>query len=212
MVAPIKRRPVKPAAAWHAGFLAMLPVIRGYARGAFGHLKADLRQDLIQEVIANAMVAYVRLFEQGKIALAYPTVLARFAIAQVRDHRRVGAKLNIRDVLSLYCQRKKGIVVERLDRFDDEENAWQEAVVQDTRSAPVSEIVAFRVDFAAWLKSLRRRDRRIAKFLALGNRTSDAARKFDVSQGRVSQLRRELAESWRAFVGDEPGATAAAPA
>jgi hypothetical protein len=28
----------------------------------------------------------------------------------------------------------------------------------------------------------------------------------------VSQLRRELAESWRAFVGDEPGATAAAPA
>jgi hypothetical protein len=30
------------------------------------------------------------------------------------------------------------------------------------------------------------------------------ARKFEVSEGRVSQLRRELAESWRSFVGDEP--------
>ena len=53
MVAPNKRRPVKSTAPWHAGFLAMLPVIRNYARGAFGHLKADLRQDLVQEVIAN---------------------------------------------------------------------------------------------------------------------------------------------------------------
>jgi hypothetical protein len=182
----------------------MLPVIRDYARGAFGHLKAELRHDLIEEVIANAMVAYVRLFEKGKVALAYPTVLARYAIAQVRDHRRVGAKLNVRDPLNLYCQRKKGVVVERLDHFDEEENAWKEAVVEDTRSAPVSEIVAFRVDFADWLKSLRRRDRRIAQSLAIGNRTGDVAQRFKVSAGRVSQLRRELAESWRAFIGDEP--------
>ena len=118
MVALIKRRPIKSTAAWHAGFLAMLPVIRNYARGAFGHLKADLRQDLIQEVIANCMVAYVRLFKQGKVALAYPTVLARYGIAQVRDHRRVGASLNIKDVLSPYCQAKKHVVVECLDKFE----------------------------------------------------------------------------------------------
>ncbi len=209
MVAPNKRRPLKSTAAWHAGFLAMLPVIRDYARGAFGHLKADLRQDLIQEVIANCLVAYVRLFEQGRVALAYPTVLARFAIAQIHDHRRVGAKLNIRDVLSPYCQKHKGVVVERLDVFDEEENAWKEAVVQDTRSAPVPEIVAFRCDFPAWLQTLTRRDRRIAKFLALGNRTSDAARKFGVCEGRISQLRRELAESWKEFTGEPDGNTAA---
>ena len=204
MVAPIKRRPIKSTAAWHAGFLAMLPVIRNYARGAFGHLKADLRHDLIQEVIANALVAYVRLFKQGKVALAYPTVLARYGIAQVRDHRRVGASLNIKDVLSPYCQAKKHVVVERLDKFDDVENAWQEAVVEDTRTATVPDIVAFRCDFADWLKTLRRRDRRIAESLAIGNRTSDVAKRFDVSAGRISQLRKELAESWRRFVGDEP--------
>ena len=94
--------------------------------------------------------------------------------------------------------------MERLDRFDEEENAWKEAVIQDTRTAPVPDIVAFRCDFSQWLASLSQRDRRIAESLAIGNRTGDVAKRFDVSAGRVSQLRRELAESWRAFVGEEP--------
>ena len=47
-------------------------------------------------------------------------------------------------------------------------------------------------------------------FLANGETTKAAAQKFKLSQGRVSQLRRELAESWRRFVGDEPGAAAVA--
>jgi hypothetical protein len=73
----------------------------------------------------------------------------------------------------------------------------------------VPDIVAFRCDFPAWLETLSCRDRRIAKFLALGNRTSDAARKFDVCEGRISQLRRELAESWKAFTGEPDDNTAA---
>ena len=207
MIAPIKRsRSQASVPAWHAGFLAMLPVIHAYARGAFAHLNPEARQDMIQEVIANALVAYVRLYQQGRVALAYPTVLARYGVAQARDGRRVGAKLNIKDPLSRYCQKRKGVVVERLDRFDDEENQWQEAVVQDTRSAPVPEIVSFRVDFADWLASLSRRDRHIAESLAIGNRTSDVAQRFDVSAGRVSQLRREFSESWKTFVGDTPAA------
>ena len=74
--------------------------------------------------------------------------------------------------------------------------------MQDSRSAPVPDIVAFRCDFSAWLRSLPRRNRRITVTLALGNRTSDVAKRFSVSEGRISQLRRELAKSWRAFVGD----------
>lgn len=205
MIAPIRRRHSRSSTApWHAGFLAMLPTIISYARGTFGHLNPEARQDLVEEVVANAMLAYVRLFQMGKVALAYPTVLARYGIAQVRDGRKVGGKLNVRDPLSFYCQRKKNVVVERLDRFDDEENQWQEAVVVDTRTASVPDVVAFRCDFADWLESLSRRDRGVTEALSVGHRTSDVARRFSVSAGRVSQLRRELAESWHQFVGDEP--------
>jgi hypothetical protein len=34
-------------------------------------------------------------------------------------------------------------------------------------------------------------------------------KRFRVCAGRVSQLRRELAKSWRRFVGDEPDSAAA---
>ena len=61
------------------------------------------------------------------------------------------------------------------------------------------------------LASLCRRDRRIAESLAIGNRTSDVAQRFDVSAGRVSQLRRELSESWKTFVGDAPATDADPP-
>jgi hypothetical protein len=47
--------------------------------------------------------------------------------------------------------------------------------------------------------------------LAIGNTTGEVAKRFDVSAGRVSQLRRELAESWKAFQG-ENAAPAAVPA
>lgn len=196
------RRRVTPR--WHQAFLAMMPIIETHARISFRHLDPEARQEAVQECIANAMVAYVRLIQLRKVDLAYPTVLARYAVAQVKDGRKVGGKLNVLDISSAYCQQRKGVVVDRLDHFDEEENQWCEAVVQDTRTATVPDIVSFRVDFAAWLKSLRRRDRRIAESLALGNRTSDVAKRFKVCAGRVSQLRRELAESWREFVGDEP--------
>jgi DNA-directed RNA polymerase specialized sigma24 family protein len=116
----------------------------------------------------------------------------------------VGNRLNAQDISSRYCQRRKGVTVERLDQFDEEENAWREAVVEDTRSAPVPETVAFRMDFADWLHRMPKRNRQIVEFLAIGNRTGEAARKFGVSEGRVSQLRRELDESWRAFTGESP--------
>ena len=66
-----------------------------------------------------------------------------------------------------------------------------------------------RLDFSDWLDSLKRRDRCIAKSLAIGNRTSDVAKRFKASAGRVSQLRKKLAENWRRFVGDEPAPEAA---
>jgi hypothetical protein len=128
---------------WHAGFLAMLPAIQFNARIAFRHLKPEAREEAVAECLANALVAYTRLYALGKVDLAYPTVLARYAVAQVKDGRKVGGHLNICDVSSTYCQRQKRINVERLDHFDEEENVWQEAVVQDTRMAPVPEIVCF---------------------------------------------------------------------
>ena len=195
--------PTSVAPAWHQAFLRMLPAIETHARIAFRHLDPEAREEAMQETVCNACRAVARLAELQKPDLAYPSVLTHFAVSQVKDNRKLGCPLNIHDVLSPYCQQRKNVKVERLDHFNEEENGWRQAVVIDTRSSPVPEIVAFRCDFSDWLASLPRRDCHIAESLAVGNRTSEVAKQFDVSDCRISQLRRELAESWREFVGDE---------
>ena len=194
--------------AWHEIFLRMLPAIREHVRIAFRNLDPDAKAECVQNSICNACSALARLAELGKLDLAYPSVLARFAISQTRGGRLVGGHLNCKDISSAYCQRQQNVRLERLDKFDTEEDSWQEILVEDRHAGP-AEVVRVRLDFASWLRRLPRRDRRIAQFLALGNRTSNIAKKFMVSEGRVSQLRRELAKSWRAFTG-EPDGTAAA--
>jgi hypothetical protein len=182
----------------------LLPAIRQHARISFRHLDPEGREEAVQEVVCNACCAVVRLAELGKLDLAYAGPLAGYGVAQVRDGRKVGCRLNICDVSSQYCQRRKNVVVERLDKFDEEENQWQEAVVVDTRSAPVPDIVAFRCDFPAWLDTLTRRNRKIALKLAIAESTGRVARMFRVSPGRVAQLRREFAGSWKKFTGETP--------
>ena len=201
MIAPAKR-PRQSRRKSQRAFLAMLPGILNCLRVAFRHLRSEAREEAIQEAVANTFVAYARLVQRGLADRAFPTVLARFAAAQVREGRRVGGPQNVQEVLSTYAQRKKQFVVERLDHFDVEENEWLEAVVEDPRT-PVFDQVWFRVDFPAWLERLGPRKARIAQALALGNSTQEVARQSGVSAGRVSQLRRELYDAWREFHGEE---------
>jgi hypothetical protein len=186
---------------WHRPFLAMVPKIRRQARFAFRKTQPELRQELIAEVIANALLAYVRLVELGKQDVAFGSALGRFAVAQVRVGRRVGNRLRVGEVMSLYAQRQKGFQVEALDHFDDEENCWQQMVVEDKRATP-AEIAAVRIDFASWLRLLPRGRRRIALALAGGETTTTAAKKFRVSPARISQLRQWLKENWLRFQGE----------
>ncbi len=186
---------------WQSLFERLLPRIRKHVQVAFRHLDPESREECVQAVVCNACCAVARLAELDKLDLAYASALARFGVAQVKDGRTTGGSLNCHDISSRYCQRAKNITVERLDKYDTEDECWEEILIPDQTCTP-AELAATRIDFPAWLKTLKPRDRKVARFLSLGNRTQDAARKFDVSQGRVSQLRRELAESWRVFTGE----------
>jgi FixJ family two-component response regulator len=95
----------------------------------------------------------------------------------------------------------KGITLERLDRFNRRSGEWREALVEDRTAGP-AQIAETRLDFADWLQTLPNRERQLAEKLALGETTGCVARAFRISAGRVSQLRRDLCENWRRFVGE----------
>jgi hypothetical protein len=192
----------KSPPAWQDAFMEMVPAIETHAKISFRHLDTEAREEAIQEVVCNACCAYARLAELKKTDLAYPSALARFGVAQTKDGRKVGGKLNCRDVLSEYCQQKKKLLVERLDQFDSEDEAWEEILVEDRHAGPADTAIT-RIDFATWLQLLPRRLRKIATFLGNGETTSTAAKKFRLSKGRISQIRKELFLAWHSFQGDE---------
>ena len=197
----IASQPKSATPAWHQAFLALLPRICHYARFAFRRLDPEAKQEAIQSVVAGALNAYVRLVQLGKADIAYATPLAMYAIRQYRDGRRLGCRLNARDISSPYAQKRKGIVLQRLDKFDTDEGVWKEILLEDKTVGP-AELAATRIDFPAWLRTLQPRDRRIALKLATGETTGRVARMFQVSAGRISQLRTEFKRAWESFQGE----------
>ncbi|MEK6233966.1 MAG: hypothetical protein N2C14_04580, partial [Planctomycetales bacterium] len=88
MIAPIQQPKSVPT--WHARFLDMLPAIQRIASYAFRDFDEEAQEDLTAEVVANCLVSFTRLVEQGREHLAYPSPLAWYSIRQVREGRKVG--------------------------------------------------------------------------------------------------------------------------
>ena len=186
---------------WQSRFLTMLPKIRRHAEMRFRALSSELREEMVQETIVRALLDYLRLVERGKEHVAFATPLARFAIAHVRQGRRVGGRLNSKDISSEYCRRRSGLELESLDS-QDAGGSWREVLVEDRLSSPAN-VAAMRIDVEQWLKTLPNRSRQLMERLVMGESTSDTARLFGISPGRISQLRRELCRAWYAFHGED---------
>jgi len=182
-------------------FLQLLPAIREQAEYAFRGIPLEAREELIQEVVAQSYALFVRLAQRRKLALVFATPLTRFAVGKVRAGRRLASRRNRRDIMSPRACVTKGFTIERLDHFNLQTGQWCEALVEDRTAGP-AQIAETRIDFADWLKTLSTRDRQLAEKLALGETTGRVARMFRVSAARVSQLRRDLCENWRHFVGE----------
>ena len=179
----------------HARFLLLLPRIEAHANIYFRDIRcAADRADFIAETIALAWKWFVRLDHRGKDAADFVTTFAAFAVRAVRCGRRVAGMPKAKDVMNRQTQQRHDYIVERLtDQSTLCDDPFTEAL-KDNIVTPPPDAAAFRVDFPRWLGSLGDRDRRLALELIVGERTSAAARRFGMSNARVSQVRRELSE------------------
>jgi len=130
----LARFEVQETVPWRQRFVNMLPAILKYLGMAFRTLTPEAKSEAIAEGVANSYVAYHQLVKRGKENLAFASVLARFAVSQIRAGRRVGGRLNAQDVSSLYAQKQKKFQMGRLDRFDPVEGLWKEAIVEDYKT------------------------------------------------------------------------------
>ena len=192
-----------PAFSGPDDFLRLLKPIRRHARQAFRGLDPEAREEAEQEVVANAFATYQSLLKRGKSHVIAPGPLARFAIVQTRAGRQVGGQLNVDDVTSHYCQHRCGIALESLGKVDEATGAWDQILVEDPSSSP-ADIAAVRIDFENWMELLPQRQRQVAEVLSTGETTNAVAKLFDVTAGRISQLRGQLKAAWEAFQDEAP--------
>jgi hypothetical protein len=208
------RQPSSPADP--STFLALLPKIELHARISFNGIKCPAtRADKVAECVALAWAWYTRLNERGKDVSRFLMVFVYLVARAVKSGRRVAGMERARDVMSERAPRLHGFTVGRLPASSSashehlyadphgqrRHDAWEERL-RDNAATPPDVQAAFRIDFTAWLRRLTPRQRRIIRAMAMNERTTDLAREFDLSPGRISQLRRELHDDWVAFCGD----------
>jgi hypothetical protein len=204
-----------------AGFLAIRARIERHAAICCRHVRcANRRADFIAEATGLAWKWYAELARRGKDAAAFASVLAGFACRAIRCGRRVAGQESANDVLSERARAKHGFTVSSLPcsvrtchehlygevTSQRQQDVFEERL-RENAVTPIPDQVQFKIDFGAWLATLTPRERRLIRAMASNERTKDIARQFDVSPGRVSQLRREFKRGWQRFCGDgEPAA------
>ena len=202
MLASVPTVPVSSSssASLHADFEdRILPAVQKYARQRFA--KDRDKEEKTQAAIALAWQSYCDLIAKDKQAQMFPSKLADFACRQVNDGRNVGGHTNSTDVLSPRAQQTKEFTVTGFSGDYDLPAELHEALGDHDRS-PVPDQAAFRIDFPTWLATLSSKSRAVTEKLMQGHSTSKVAKMVGISSGRVSQLRRELMESWASFHGE----------
>lgn len=203
----------------HAAFLRIMPSVETHARVRSHHISCPgKRDDFVAEAVSLAYQWFTRARQQGKDLSACPAALATLAVRAVRSGRRLAGQERARDVMSPVAQARYGFKVEGLSSAtaaphqllygnphgQEAVDVYEERLHSNTQT-PVIDQAIFRCDFKDWMDTLPARNRQVANELMAGERTQDVARKVHLSQGRISQMRRELHESWLMHLGEWDG-------
>jgi len=184
-------------------FVDALTRILRIARFRFRHLRcSDSREDAICETVALCWIWYSTLIRKGRKPDEFIGALARYGARAVSSGRRACGQERANDVLSRRCQQRRQLQVYSLPNvFIPHENVFEDALCDNTQT-PVPDQVQFRCDFPTWEQRLPLAKQRLVRGLALGHRTKDLAAEFELSEARISQLRKEFSADYTAFCGD----------
>jgi len=205
-----------PKSKLQISFLDLVPKIQTHAAIYFRGIRCPAKKaDKVAETVALAWRWFLTLTRQGKDASQFVMVFAFTVARSVKCGRRLAGMEPARDVMSERCQQRHNFTVESLPSStpsphenlfsqphgQQRQDAFEERL-RDNTITPIPDQAAFRIDFPAWLQTLTPRERRLIRGMARNERTKDLSKEFELSPGRISQLRSEFHQGWTKFVGD----------
>jgi len=171
-------------------FVQRLPALQKMARISFRHLPPEAKEESITNAIALTWKGFHALHRKGRAdEPGIVDSVMRFSIRQTRAGRTPQGCPKKRDVLA-----RRWVGPTRVDDCDLGEFV--------SRSTPVPDAVSFRVDVPEFLDTLNDRQRKMSLDLAAGMTTTEAAEKYKLSPGRISQWRKEFRDLFDTFFAD----------
>jgi hypothetical protein len=177
-------------AAVRESFTEQLPTMERMARRHFLHLNPEARQEAVTNTLALAWMFLYRLFRQGRAH--EPEILRScvwYAVRQTKVGRTPQGCPKAKDALA-----PRWVGPTRLPNVDPDQFI--------SRNTPIPAAVSFRVDVPEFMATLKVRQRQMAVDLASGMTTSEAAKKYNLSAGRISQFRKEFKAKFDEFFGE----------
>jgi len=175
------------------------PIIRNTIPRTARPIGCEDHEELVQDGAASAAEMLDAAERSGK--LPSPNSVAYYSIQRTKSGRRSYGDHRM-DVMSPGFQMdNEGSVCSMQEPVCDEE----EMTVGDTiasKSEDMAAKVLRQIDWQAFLETLDARKRRIVEELMLGFGTGDIARLFSISASRIVQIKREIAQDIKAFMGD----------
>lgn len=175
------------------GFMAIFPDLRRLLLWYFRGERPEQRSESVSEAIAFAFKMFKAARESGKDVNVHP--LARYAAITVKSGERFAGSHRL-DATN--CRTRRGpraTLCKSLTRA-------VESLIPDRKSHwPVSDQVAFRIDWSQFMGQCSRKDRLAVDLLAAGYRKHEVARHMNVSPSAVSQRTNQLHHRWQAFQG-----------
>lgn len=175
------------------------PIIRNTIPRTARPIGSEDHDELVQDATASAAEMLESMEKSGRKPL--PNSIAYYSIQRTKSGRRSYGDIRS-DVMSPGFQMDHdGSVCSMQEPVCDEE----ELTVGDTiacKSEDMATKVLRQIDWQAFLDTLDSRKRRIVEEMIMGFGTGDIARLFSISAPRIVQLKKEIAQKIKEFMGD----------
>ena len=175
------------------------PIIRNTIPKTARPMGSEDPEELIQDATASAAEMIESMEKSGRTPL--PNSIAYYSIQRTKSGRRSYGDIRS-DVMSPgYQMDNEGSLCSMQEPVCDEDDL----TVGDTiacKSEDMASKVLRQIDWQAFLETLDARKRRIVEELMFGYGTGDIARLFSISASRIVQLKREIAQDIKSFMGE----------
>ena len=180
--------------------MQIYPIIRNTIPRKAKPVGSEDYAELVQDATAIAAAMIDSMEKSGKEPI--PSSIAYYSIQRTKSGRRSYGNTRTDVMNPGYLMDNEGSVCSMQAPVGREDEDFTVGDMIASKTEDIAAKVLRQIDWAAFTKTLDARKRKIVKKLMLGFTTGDIARLLKVTSARIVQLKREIGQDIRKFMGD----------